>query len=76
VSKNASSQQDAVSPDGRGRTKSYNLAVQEVLLDHDNVDRLGIFERQKSKASRTSGAAVAHDGTLDNLTKLLKVLSK
>ena len=44
-----------------------------MLLDHDNVDALGILEREKAESSRTSGSSIAHDGAFTNFTELREV---
>jgi hypothetical protein len=35
----------------RSETVTYNLAIQMMLLDHDDVDSLGIFESQETETS-------------------------
>lgn len=49
---------------------TYDLAVEEVLLDHDDVDRLGVLERQEAEASRAARVVVPHDGALEDLAEL------
>ena len=53
---------------------AHNLAIEVVLLDHDNVDRLGILEGEKAEASRPTGGAVPHDGAFHHLAKLREVV--
>lgn len=50
--------------------KTHELAVEKVLLDHDDVDCLGILECEEAKATRTTSSAVAHDLTVDHLAEL------
>ena len=53
---------------------AHNLAVEVVLLDHDNVDRLGVLEGEKAEATRAAGGAVPHDGAFYHLAKLREVV--
>ena len=53
----------------------YDLAVEIVLLDHNNVHCLGVFERQEAESSRTTGRPISHDGTLSDFAKLREVVS-
>lgn len=54
----------------RRREGAYNLAVEEVLFDHDNVDRLCIFKCEKAKSSGSTSVAVAHHGAFHHFAKL------
>lgn len=47
-----------------------------MLLDHDNVDSLGVFEGEESEASRASSCAVSHHGALNHLAELGEVVSQ
>jgi hypothetical protein len=49
---------------------TYDFAVEVVLLHHDCVDALGIFEREEAETSGAAGGRVAHDGALANLAEL------
>ena len=49
---------------------THNLAVKVVLLDHDNVDRLGVLEREEAESTRATRDAVTHHCALKYLTKL------
>jgi hypothetical protein len=44
-----------------------------MLLDHDNVDALGVLKREKAESSRTSSSSITHDGTFTNFTELREV---
>ena len=55
---------------------SYNFAVQEMLFHHHCIDCLGIFERQKPKASGAASGAVSHDGALVNFAELGEIVVK
>jgi glutathionyl-hydroquinone reductase len=55
------------------RLAAYDLAVQIMLLDHDSVDRLWIFESQEAKTSGAARGSVSHDGALYYLAKLFEV---
>jgi hypothetical protein len=50
----------------------YDLAVEDVLADHDGVHARGLFEREEREATRAAGR-VAHDRACVNLAELLKV---
>lgn len=52
---------------------TYDLAIQMVFLNHNNVHRLGVLESQETEASRSTGGTVSHDGALRNLAKLREV---
>lgn len=56
--------------------KTHNFTIQEVFLDHDDVDSFGVLEGQESKSSRSAGATVSHYSTLDDFAKLGKVVSQ
>jgi hypothetical protein len=46
-----------------------------MLLDHDDVDCLGILESEESKSSGPSGTAVPHNSALNYFAKLLEIVS-
>lgn len=48
----------------------YYLSIEEVLLDHYNIDRLRILERQKAEAPRASRVVIPHDGAFEHFAKL------
>jgi hypothetical protein len=50
--------------------KAYNLAIQKMFLDHDNIDRLGVLKGQEAKATGPAGAAVSHHSALDDFSEL------
>jgi hypothetical protein len=54
---------------------TYNLAIQEVLLDHDNVDAFGVLESEETKAARSTSCAITHNGTFCHFSKLSEVVS-
>lgn len=58
------------------RKKTYSLAVEEVLSDHDIVDCSRIFEGQEGKAARSTRTWVSHDGAGDDLAELAEVVRK
>jgi hypothetical protein len=41
-----------------------------VLLDHNDVDALGVLEGEEAETTRTSSSGVAHNGALANLAEL------
>lgn len=49
---------------------SYDLSVELMFLDHDNVDSLGVPESKETEATGTASGTISHYGTLDNFTKL------
>jgi hypothetical protein len=57
-----------------GNVSTYNLAVQIVLLDHDGVDSLGVFEGEEAKSTRAAGSTVTHHGAFQHLTEFFKVV--
>lgn len=46
-----------------------------MLLDHDDVDRLGVLEGQEAEAAGAARSAVPHHGALDDFAKLREVVS-
>lgn len=61
---------------GVGAKCTYNLAVEEVLLDHDNVDSLGILECKEAEATGSARVVVTHDSALEDLAELREVVAK
>ncbi len=53
---------------------TYNLAIEVVLLNHDDINCLGIFECQETKSSGAASGAVAHDCAFENLAELGEVV--
>lgn len=45
-----------------------------MLLDHDDVDILGVLESEEAKASGATGGRVAHDGAFQDLAELGEVI--
>jgi hypothetical protein len=61
---------------GLSRIKgAHNLAVEVVLLDHDDVDRLRVLEGEEAEAARATGGAVAHNSAFHHFAKLREVVS-
>jgi hypothetical protein len=60
----------------RDSRDTYDLSVQIVLLDHDNVDCLGVFEGEETESSRSAGGAISHNSALQNVSKRGEVISK
>jgi hypothetical protein len=56
--------------------ETHDLAIQVVLLDHDNVDRFGVLEGEEAKATRAAGGAISHDSAFHHLTELREVVAK
>ncbi len=54
---------------------THDLAIEKVLLDHNNVHCLGVLEGQKSEASRPASSTISHHGALYNLSELREVLA-
>lgn len=52
------------------KKKTYNLAIQKMFLDHDNVDCLRVLEGQEAKATGPPRAAVSHYSALDDFSEL------
>lgn len=52
----------------------YQLAVKEMLLDHNDVDDLGVLEGEEAKATRASSDAVAHDCAFGDFAELSEVI--
>lgn len=46
-----------------------------MLLNHDDVDCLGILESEETESSGPSGAAVPHNSALNYFAKLLEIVS-
>lgn len=59
----------------QGGNGTYDLAVEEVLANHDGVDRRGVLEREERETARAA-RGVAHDRARLDLAKLCKVLSQ
>jgi hypothetical protein len=55
---------------------SYNFAIQEMLLDHDCIDCLWVFEGEKAEATRPASGAISHDGAFVNITELGEIIMK
>lgn len=55
---------------------AYNLPIQEVLLDHNNVHCLGVLEGEEAETSRSAGRAISHDSAFRHLTKLGEIITK
>lgn len=53
---------------------TYDFAIEIVFLHHDDVDTLGVLERQKAEASRAASSRVTHDGTFADLAELREVI--
>jgi hypothetical protein len=49
---------------------TYDLAIKEMFLDHDDIDCLGVLKSQETKPSRPAGTAVSHDCAFNDFTKL------
>jgi hypothetical protein len=45
-----------------------------MLLDHDDVDDLGVFECEETEAARASSNTVAHDSAFCDFTELGEVV--
>ena len=45
-----------------------------MLFDHDGVDDLRVSEGEEAEAARTTGGAVSHNSTLDDIAELREVL--
>ena len=58
-----------------GRDEAHNLAVKEMLADHDRVHGRGVVKSEECEAARAS-VGVAHDRARLDLAKLCKVLSQ
>lgn len=54
--------------------QAYQLAVQEVLLDHNYVDRLWVLESEEAEASRAASGTIAHHLAVDDLSELREVV--
>lgn len=52
---------------------AYYLSVEEMLADHDGIDRRRIFKSQEGEATRPT-TGIAHDRTRFDLAKLGKVV--
>jgi hypothetical protein len=50
--------------------KTYNLAIEIVLLHHHDVDALGVTEGEKAETSRAAGSRVTHDGAFADFAEL------
>jgi hypothetical protein len=55
---------------------THDLAVQVVLLHHDDVDGLGVLEGEEAEAAGAAGGAVAHNGAFHHLAELREVVSQ
>ena len=55
-------------------SRAYELSIKKVLLDHDDVDCLWIFEREEAEAARATSGAITHDLTVDDFAKLREVV--
>lgn len=56
------------------RIRTYELSVEEVLLDHDHVDDFRVLERQETESTRAAGNAVSHDRAFCDLAELREVI--
>lgn len=45
-----------------------------MLLDHDDVDDLGVFEREETETARSTSDTVAHDSAFCDFTELGEVV--
>lgn len=45
-----------------------------MLLQHDDIYRLGVFESEEAKTTRTARCSIPHHSALENLAELLKVI--
>ena len=53
---------------------TYDLAIEMVFLDHNNIDALGVLEGKEAETSRTAGSTIAHDGAFDDFAELCEVV--
>lgn len=56
------------------RRSLYELAVEQVLLDHDHVDDLRVFESQKAETARAAGNTISHHSAFCDLSELREVV--
>ena len=47
-----------------------------MLLDHDDVDRLGVAEGEEAEAAGPARSAIAHHGALHHLAELREVVAE
>jgi hypothetical protein len=54
--------------------QTYKFTIEQMLLDHDDVDDLGIFECKEAEAARATSDTVAHDSAFCDLAELGEVI--
>lgn len=54
--------------------RTYQLAVEKVLFDHDGIDGLWVFEGEEAEATRTTGSTIAHHLAVDYFAVLREVI--
>lgn len=55
---------------------TYDLAVQEMLLHHDDVNAFGVLKGKEPEATGSSSSAISHDSTFCHLTELGEIVAK
>lgn len=55
---------------------THDLAIKLMFLDHDNIDCLGVLESEEAKSAGTSGGAIPHHRTFDDLAKLREIVAQ
>jgi len=53
----------------RKKTETHYLVVEVMLLDHDYVDGLGVFESQETETARPTSSSISHDSALSHLAE-------
>lgn len=60
----------------KSKVSAYGFAIEEMLSDHDIVDRRGILKGQKGETSGSSRVVIAHDGAGQDAAELRKVVGE
>ena len=58
----------------RAERCTHELAVEQVLLDHDDVYNLRVLERQEAETTRAACDAISHDCAFRDFAVLCEVV--
>ena len=53
---------------------TYDLSVEVMFLNHNNINCSGILESQEPETAGTTAGAVAHDGAFEDFAELGEVV--
>lgn len=53
---------------------TYEFTIKEMLLHHDHVDNLGVFESQETETTRASSDSIAHHCAFCDFAELGEVV--